>query len=288
MDLSGSTLSRTEENPDGLSRKPHNQEIICLKNTGCSPQKVLVINLVYKKMAFVAGGGKYGSGALKFFLKTPEWKTVICDENENCEASHLVKTSTKLSGLNDVQEITEPRLIIGDAVETLTQLLLQGIVPEVVVPCVPFHFAAKVLTSYLANRTLSVRPLVEPLKEAFEKSQLQGIEYRIDERHALAVASKMPFDLRCAAGCIQPQKCPVTKKELRKPMYDLVAELLKLSKVEFVKVLRSHLLSPNVGGFSGEELKQSLDFSVTNKPRTLALATSCSCHAVMNVFRIED
>jgi len=244
--------------------------------------------MAYRKMAFVAGGGRYGSGALKFFLKTPEWKAVICDENEKCEASHLVRTSTKLSGVNDVLGMTQPRLIIGDAVETLTQLLLQGIVPDVVVPCVPFHFAAKVLTSYLTHKTLCVQPLVQPLKEAFEESQLQGIEYRIDDRHALAVASKMPFNLRCAAGCNQPQICPVTKKELRKPMYDVIADLLKLTKVKFTKVLRSHLLSSNVGGFSGEELKRSLDFTAMDKPRTLALATSCSCHAVINAFRIED
>jgi hypothetical protein len=239
------------------------------------------------KIAFVAGGGSYGSGALKFFLKEPEWKVVICDVNEDCQASRLVRTF-KASEIHDALQMTEPGLILGDAVETLAKLLSHGIVPKVVVPCVPFHFAAKVLTSYLVNYALNVEPLVDPLKEAFERSHLRGIDYRIDDHYALAIASKMPFDLRCAAGCNQPQICPVTKKELQKPMYDLIDDLLRLSRVDFAKVLRSRLLSSGVGGFSGEELKQSLDFCASHTPQTLALATSCSCHAVMNAFRIED
>ena len=245
-----------------------------------------MINLAHEKLVFVAGGGNFGSGAVKFLLKKPDWKVVISDKNKDCQVAHLVRTSTKFEEVKDAPEMTEPTLFIGDAVETLVVLLSDGIVPEIIVPCVPFHFAAKVLTSYVRERSLKVEPNSGVLKKAFESSHLEDIQYRIDEQQAVAVASKMPFDLRCAVGCNQPQICPVTKNQLRKPMYELVAALLRGSKADFVKVLRSRLMASNVGGFSGDELKQSLDFCIKNRPRTLALATSCSCHAAMNGLEI--
>jgi hypothetical protein len=246
-----------------------------------------VVILAHEKFVFVAGGGNFGSGAVKFLLEKPEWKVVICDKNADCQASGLVRNSIKFGETKNALQMTGPTLFLGDAVETLVQLLLDGVIPDVIVPCVPFHFAGKALTSYLKKKSLNVHPSPELLKRGFEKSKLGGIEYRINEREALAVASKMPFNIRCAAGCSQPQICPVTKNELQRPMYDLVTELLKLGQADFIKVLRSRLMAPNVGGFSGDELKQSLDFCAKEEPETIALATSCSCHAVMNAFGIK-
>ena len=243
--------------------------------------------MVHQKFVFIAGGGNFGSRAMKFLLDKPGWKVVVCDKNADCEASGLVRNSVKFGGVKNALQMTEPTLFLGDAVETLVHLLLDAVVPDVIVPCVPFHFAGKALNSYLTKNSLNVQPSPELLKRGFEKSKLGGIEYRIGEREAIAVASKMPFNLRCAAGCSQPQICPVTKNKLRKPMYDLVTDLLRLGQADFVKVFRSRLMAPNVGGFPGDELKQSIDFCAKERPKTIALATSCSCHAVINAFEIK-
>nr|MDO8098573.1 hypothetical protein [Candidatus Njordarchaeota archaeon] len=244
--------------------------------------------MVDRQFAFIAGGGKYGSGALKWFLKKRGWKVVVCDEDERCQVSAIVGTIVKLEESGGFTQIEKPTLLVGDAGDALSQFYSDETIPKIVIPCVPFHLAAKVLTVYLARRGLKVQPSFEPLRLAFEKAHLEGVEYKLNQDHALAVASKMPFDLQCVSGCNQPQMCPVTKRKLLKPMYDLTAETLSYGKVDYVKVLRSHLLAPNIGGFLGEELKQTLDLCIKEEPFTVGLATACSCHAVMNIIRIED
>jgi hypothetical protein len=246
-----------------------------------------VIDLTEGQIALIAGGGKYGSGALKYFLKQPDWKVVICDENSHCQASTLVKTKVELAKLGHHIQIRDPTLIIADAVEATVRFLIDGIVPKMIIPCVPFHFAAKVLTGYMISKGLHVQPTFEPLGQAFEKAQLGEAEYRLNQDNALVVASKMPFNLQCESGCQQPRVCPVTGRRLSKPMYQLVNETLNHARVDIVKVLRSRLVALNIGGFSGEELKQTLNLCVKSVPCTIAIATSCDCHAVANVFRIE-
>jgi hypothetical protein len=247
-----------------------------------------VIDLVDRHFVFIAGGGKYGSGALKWFLKKRGCKVVVCDEDESCQASNLVEAVVRLEEPREFAKIKKSTLLVGNVVDALARFFSREIVPEIIIPCVPLHLAAKVLTVYLVRKGLKVKPCFESLRLAFQKAQLVGVEYRLNQDYALAVASKMPFDMQCVSGCNQPQVCPVTKKKLLKPMYDLTAETLSYGNVDCVKVLRSHLLAPNIGGFHGEELKQTLDLCIKNEPCTIGLATSCSCHAVMNIVRIGD
>jgi hypothetical protein len=243
------------------------------------------MQLTVREIAFVAGGGKYGTFALQHLAKTGI-RTLICDKDRHCQATKYVKNEIGLEDLQKLAQRSEPALLIGDATEALTRLLLDGIVPSLIVPCVPFHFAAKVLTSYFGNNGLEVRPDFEPLKLAFEKSKPEDIEYRLYRDNALAVASKMPFDLQCKSGCNQPRTCPVTGRRLLKPMYKLIEEILDSSEADFVKVLRSRLIAPNVGGFRGEELMHVADLCTEKEPCTLAIATSCSCHAIANRLRL--
>jgi hypothetical protein len=246
-----------------------------------------VIKLTEAQIALIAGGGKYGSGALKYFLKQRDWKVVVCDQDSHSLASALVKTKVEFAKLGHPIQIRDPTLIIADAVEVAVRFLTDGIVPKIIIPCVPFHFAGKVLTSYMTSKGLHVRPSFELLEQAFEEARLVGIEYKLNQENALVVASKMPFNMQCAPGCQQPSACPVTGRKLSKPMYQLMNETLNHAKVDIVKVLRSRLIARNIGGFSGEELKQTIDLCVKSKPCTIAIATSCGCHAVANVFRIE-
>lgn len=245
-----------------------------------------MIDLTDRKIAFVAGGGKYGSGALTYFMKEPDWNVIICDEDRECQASKLVRTIVELKALGNPSKIRYPLMMVGDAAEALIRFFADGIVPEIIVPCVPVHFAAKVLTGYLASLGLSVQPDARSLTIGFERVPLEEAEFALSENDALALASKMPFNMRCASGCSQPERCPVTGRPLAKAMYELITATLNNTGADIVKVLRSHLLAPNIGGFSGKELRQTVDLCIGKKPCTLALATSCSCHAVANVFKI--
>jgi hypothetical protein len=261
-------------------------QIVFAVNSDESTFLTRVVKLTEEKIALIAGGGKYGSGALKHFLRQRDLKVVVCDEDSHSLASALVRTEVGLAMLRHPIQIKEPTLIVGDAVKVAVRFLTDGIVPEIIIPCVPFHFAGKVLTGYMTSKCMHIQPSFEPLERAFEKARLVGIEYRLDQENALVVASRMPFDMQCAPGCQQPGACPVTGRKLSKPMFQLMNETLNHASVDIVKVLRSRLIAPNVGGFSGEELKQTLDLCVKSEPCTIAIGTSCGCHAVANMLRI--
>jgi hypothetical protein len=69
-------------------------------------------------------------------------------------------------------------------------------------------------------------------------------------------------------------------------MYDLVAEALGTERIDIVRVLRSRLLAPSVGGFSGRDLKNTIDLCIEKAPCSIAIATSCTCHMVANALKI--
>jgi hypothetical protein len=69
-------------------------------------------------------------------------------------------------------------------------------------------------------------------------------------------------------------------------MYDLAAEALSDERIDIVRVLRSRLLAPSVGGFSGRDLKNAIDLCIEKAPCSIAIVTSCSCHIVANTLKI--
>jgi hypothetical protein len=245
-----------------------------------------VDELASRRTAFIAGGGKHGSIALKYFMNQPRWKVIVGEESRSAEVYSLVNRKINLDRFTGALPSDDTSLVIGDATVALSALFLAGVVPELIVPCVPFHFAAKVLARYLTSKGLKVRPLFEPLKRAYGKANLSDMEYRLNEDNALLVASRMPFNLQCAPNCMQSRQCPVTGRKLLKPMYDLAAEALSDERIDIVRVLRSRLLAPSVGGFSGRDLKNTIDLCIEKAPCSIAIVTSCSCHIVANTLKI--
>jgi hypothetical protein len=236
---------------------------------------------------FIAGGGRYGSVALKYFMKQPNWRSIVSDDSETAQVRCLAKNMIDLEHLTDILFVEDPTMISGDAAAALSMLFSFDVVPEIVIPCVPFHFAAKVAIHYLTSKGLNVKPLSRPLERACGKMDLEEVESRLNEDNALLVASRMPFNLQCARNCMQTDQCPVTRRKLLKPMYTMVAETLSDEQVDIVRVLRSHLLAPSVGGFSGRDLKEAISLCIEKAPCSIAIVTSCTCHMAANVFKID-
>ncbi|HID18525.1 TPA: hypothetical protein EYP27_03180, partial [Candidatus Bathyarchaeota archaeon] len=174
-----------------------------------------------KNLIFIAGGGRYGLKALKHFRKKAN-SIIVCDLNPKCQASAYVDKTLSEFDLEKVS-FKSSTLMVCDCVKALTSLLLAGITPKTVIPTVPFHLAGKILAEYLGWKGLKTRAYFEPLRFAF-KDVSPSARYKLNGEAAMAIVSRMPFQLRCAPSCEEPSLCPVTGRRLIKPVYRLVRD----------------------------------------------------------------
>ena len=235
---------------------------------------------VVEGFVFIAGGGRFGSLAAKFFEQRGDVKVLLVDVRQDCPARRYAGLIA--ASLDCLDFRRGVNMLVSDAVEALTELLERGVVPELVVPTVPGHFAGKVFKNCLERRGFTVAPSKRLLEEALRRLP-RDVELYVDEASSVIVCSYMPFDKRCKTPCPQPAVCPVTKRRREKPMFDL---LRGAADADVVFILRSTLLTANVGAFSGRELVEALDECVRRGGCTAAVGTACKCHGIINFFEV--
>ena len=92
----------------------------------------------------------------------------------------------------------------------------------------------------------------------------------------------MPADASCQEGCSQPSVCPVTFKELT-PM-DVLVDRALTGAADRRSVLVTS--GSKAGAIRGTDIRKMLDaLSRVGEGMTVGIATSCRCHAIVNIFR---
>lgn len=233
-------------------------------------------------MIFVAGGGVYGAKAISS-LRSRGFILAV-DVDRYCRAREYVECI-----VDNVDKVLgtgcSSVLVVGDATKIFTYLLKRGIIPEIVVPAIPKHFAGEVFRLFLELEGYTVKPYASDIDKALEILRRHGVEVKADHITGVVVASYMPFTLRCKPGCREPPVCPVTKKAKALDLHRLL-HIAFSGVVDDVFVLESRLLDEEVGGFSGHDLFNILN-NFTTKPSyrgSIAIATACTCHGVANTF----
>jgi len=235
---------------------------------------------VAKGFVFIAGGGRFGSLAAELFKRRSDVETLLVDIRDDCPARrHVALVATSLDDLDFRKGVN---MLVSDAVGTLVRLLDMGVVPEIVIPAIPGHFAGKVFKNCMERRGFTVTPSNSLLKEALGRLP-EDVELYIDEGASVMVCSYMPFDKRCKTPCWQPMVCPVTGRRKERAMFELLREAVN---ADTVSILRSTQLTPNVGTFSGEELMETVDKCVRMGSCAVAIGTACSCHGIVNFFKV--
>ncbi|HEX59077.1 MAG TPA: hypothetical protein ENF26_02885 [Methanomicrobia archaeon] len=238
------------------------------------------------------GGGTFGTRAVRL-AKSKGARVLVLDIDENCEAvkQRLCSSLYKDFAHCRLPESGDAALIVGDAAGTLLRIL-DALTPSVVVPAVQGHFFGRFVRAWLERRGIKVRAASERLKDV-----LCGIPERLvllcDEHNAVIVTSYMPADKVCKEGCRQPEICPVTGLRKPAPMFRLLEFALDACGFKSF-VLRSELLeNGGVGGVRGEAIVRMLDALQRLETEIqssgaviIAVATSCSCHGILNLFSL--
>lgn len=205
--------------------------------------------------------------------------TVVIDPRPDCliGSSHGVEVTTLPEV--DPKRTGEIQLVIGGSVDGLLRLC-ETRVPDIVVPAMGGHFAARVAVAFGKQKGADLMPcpsLLDRVVQRFPKEKVLSC----DAGNAMLVASMMPAGGMCELDCSQPRKCPVTGQNRTVPMHDLIRAAVAEEADRFT-VLRTRTLG-TTGVIAGADLlgmfKQLKEFG---KKDTFAVATSCKCHGIVN------
>jgi len=237
------------------------------------------------KLAFVMGGGKFGTNALRY-LKAKGSKVLVADLNPDCTAKSEV--TVQAAGLDAADSLADGQaaFLLGDAV-TLLLNLLETKVPDLVVTAIPGNAVAKVVESWLSKRGCKLEPYRKVIPRVLENIPKSLVSF-VDESSAVIVVSYMPSNMRCRENCVPPKDfCAVTGRPKLAPMDKLLRfSIYKLMDIS--TIFRSRQLTGGLGAIDGKELHSLLkQLENLHKPYTLAIGTACDCHGILNLTKTK-
>lgn len=209
----------------------------------------------------VAGGGRFGSRAVIKLKDTAEKITVV-DINPNCHAS-------KMSGID---------FVVRDAPRYIAELMVNNIVPDYIVPCIPGNLVARIFIEYLSLLGFRIAVDEEGFINALSKIG-KDIIIIADKSSATIVASHAKGFL-CPTNCRPLEVCPISNKAIR-PLYSILDFGVK------GRIFISRILVNGVGGISGREIYEELSLRSKMRPGSpLYIGTACECHGIVSFMRI--
>lgn len=228
------------------------------------------------------GGGEIGRLGVQSSLREGA-RVLLVDPDEGCMARSLCNRS-----VDDADRLLDAAAgdvlyMRGDGTVVLADLIHRW-VPDQVVPAAPGHLAARLAMEWYRRHDRELHPFGGPLLRAVAALPA-GIVQLIDSTQGVMVTSYMPSGKSCCPECDRPPVCPVTGKERLAPMHRLVDAALA-GAVDRRSVLVT--VGEEVGILHGDDLKGTLDMlDDAADGATMGIATSCGCHAIVNLFRHE-
>lgn len=237
------------------------------------------------KLAFVMGGGKFGTNALKY-LKNNDAKVLVVDLDSNCEAiSDIDIIGSDLNVLNTLQP-GKSAFLKGNAEEILA-LLLETTIPEIIVTAMPGNAIANVIKFWLAKRRIKLTPYSNCVQKVL-KNIPQSLVLFFDEPSGIIVTSYMSPNMRCKENCMPPRNvCALTGR----PKFASMNEILEFSIFENTNmsgILNSQQLVGGLGGINGNDLFNLLkELNDIHNNATLAIGVACTCHGILNFYKTQ-
>ena len=208
----------------------------------------------------IVGCGHFGSRAVEKILKrNPHSKITVVDKKKGPlqNISHFpVKTA------------------LGDGPLFLKHSLSKRLLPDYIIPAVPFHLAFEFILSQLkplGGKRRNVPPLT-------------GLPNPMRGRRGELFTSLAHF--LCPEDCPEPAHyCTVTKERRHHPLYKILKDLHGPFES---RVIRSKQLGLGVGGYSPHSLLKIVEEIKRKKDadRLFLISTACRCHGVTSALSL--
>ena len=246
-----------------------------------SPNRMLLNG----KLAFVMGGGKFGTNALRY-LKAKGCKVLVADVNPECMAKSEVSVPAAGLAVADSLADGQAAFLVGDAVELLLALL-ETKVPDLVVTAIPGNAVAKVVESWLSKVGCKLEPYRTVIPRVLENIPKSLVSF-VDEDSAVIVVSYMPSHMRCRENCMPPKDVCVSTGRPKLASMDRLLRFSVYNHAGASLIFRSRQLTGGLGAIDGKELCSLLKrLDPINKPFTLAIGTACDCHGILNLTKVK-
>jgi len=217
---------------------------------------------VAEEAVFIIGAGHFGGRAAR-----------LINQERTYDPIYLVdKDAERLSGVDGIHL----KKIATDGIHFLVKNFDRLGPANIIVPAVPFHLAYEWLVGYVSDAVRVRRIPVPETAKASLPHTWQGSEGSLLVSYA---------DFLCPDDCPEPEFCTVTGERRDRPLHDLLAGL-NLYGFK-VYVIRSHQLSPGLGGFKAEELAKLAKEVSMQVPGKWVLGTACRCHGVLTAFQTD-
>ncbi len=319
---------------------------------------------IIKNYYLILGGGKIGTSFLQYARKNKFPFVLVIDRDENVPASRkakIIKTEDELANLlknkasaslleetlrssraagenkeenkrenngqKTVGENTESQCYFYKMDLDSVPFLLNYGIPEYIIPAVPCHAVAYMLSDLLkfplrAGENQSPKEIQSKNQE--ENSLVSELIIKPEDKKLMSFFEKLtasfPEDVIagsypeqgmlffsyaregeiCPDGCPGPRdRCPTFGRRKPETITEYTGKLLRNLPGW---VFESHQMKPGIGGLKGIEFKQNLleIFEYIGKfngnksketfqnfeDRTFFVATTCTCHGVLNLFYI--
>jgi hypothetical protein len=211
---------------------------------------------------WIIGGGKFGLRAAESLGKKHSLNNLIIVEKDETVCRQLDRLGFEA--------------VCADGIQYLARNLTGAHDPDWIVPAIPLHVAYEwIRIKFSKTRSLQKIAVPNDLVTALPHPIKAGAGKLL-----ISIA-----DFKCPEDCPEPDDiCTYTGE----PRLMILHEFLKSIQREDIKavVIRSHQLAAGVGGYAPRALFAALN-EIEAAQRPVSLSTACSCHGVMDVFKLS-
>ena len=236
------------------------------------------------KFAYVMGGGKFGTEALRY-LRTKGAKVLVVDVNPICIAKTEVDIETTTIEVRYSLKNGQAALLLGDAVDHLLDLL-ETDVPDLVVTAIPSNAVAKIVSSWLSKVGYKIEPYQEIIQEVLMNIPASLVSF-VSKDSAVIVVSYMSPYMRCRENCMPPKEfCASTGRPKLAPIQRFL-DFSVYSLTDMSGILNSKQFTGGLGAIEGNQLFSLLtELENRQESFTLTVGTACDCHGIINLFKV--
>ncbi|MBN1784249.1 MAG: hypothetical protein JW815_00720 [Candidatus Bathyarchaeota archaeon] len=237
------------------------------------------------KFAFVMGGGKFGTEALKYF-KANGAKVLVVDLNPICRARMDVDISTATVDIRDSLKNGQAAFLVGDAVEHLMDII-EVDVPDWVVTAIPSNAVAKVVATWLSKAGYKLEPYQDCIEQVLKNIPESLVSF-VNKESAVIVVSYMPPHMQCIENCMPPKDFCASTSRPKLTTMDKLLDFSVYGLTDLSGILKSEQLTGGLGAIRGNQLFSLLTKLEKHQKEsfTLAVGTACDCHGIINIFKI--
>ncbi|MFX1396712.1 MAG: hypothetical protein ACFFAS_06665 [Promethearchaeota archaeon] len=248
----------------------------------------------------IIGGGKFGIKALEF-ARNKKSRTILIDKDPRCNAIQMVnKQYMDIKDLIlDLDKLRKGKIFFLAQEKLNLFNLIKVFKPDYVIPVVPIHFMAMLISSILMDYGQILIPNSFITKKFLNEID-SNLVFDSNLKAGIVLLSYAKKGEICPENCSGPEKfCPNFNREKPRTITQHLKNLFSSGLIEInievskriIIIINSKQLKSGLGGLKGSDLHEifseleDVGELLEKNVLEIIVATTCNCHGVINFFK---